>query len=77
MPNYAYTCRQCGKESLIFQKITDEPLRVCPDCGGELVRLLSGGAAVIYKGSGFYVNDYKKKDTQAAAGEKVAVNANP
>lgn len=77
MPNYAYKCRQCEKESLFFQKITDEPLRVCPNCGGELIRLLSGGGGVIYKGAGFYVNDYKKKETPAVAVEKDAAKPNP
>jgi putative FmdB family regulatory protein len=61
MPHYAYRCKQCGRESLHFQNISDEPLKDCPHCGGEMCRLLSGGAGVIYKGEGFYVNDYKKK----------------
>lgn len=64
MPNYAYRCKKCGRESTHFQSITEEPLKVCPYCGGEMIRLLSGGAGVIYKGEGFYVNDYKKKDQQ-------------
>ena len=70
MPTYVYRCKQCGKESKHFQSITDEPLRLCPDCGGELLRLLSGGGGVIYKGAGFYVNDYKKKDSPAHGAEK-------
>ena len=43
-----------------FQKITDRPLTSCPKCKGELRRLITGGAGIIFKGSGFYVTDYKK-----------------
>ena len=43
-----------------FQKITDKPLTKCPKCGGNLRRLISGGAGLIFKGSGFYVTDYRK-----------------
>lgn len=75
MPNYAYRCKKCGRESTHFQGITEEPLKICPYCGGEMIRLLSGGAAVIYKGEGFYVNDYKKKEQQTAkSAEKSAAS---
>ncbi|MFO7840631.1 MAG: FmdB family zinc ribbon protein [Fidelibacterota bacterium] len=60
MPNYKYKCKICAGEFTFFQPINDQPLRTCPECGGELVRLLTGGGGVIYKGAGFYVNDYKK-----------------
>ncbi len=67
MPNYEYKCKNCNKQITHFQNISDDSLTICPFCGGELVRLLSGGGGVIYKGSGFYVNDYnteKKKQIQ-------------
>ncbi|MDZ7821352.1 MAG: FmdB family zinc ribbon protein [Candidatus Marinimicrobia bacterium] len=70
MPNYQYRCKACGREFLRFQSISDEPLTVCPECGGELLRLLSGGGGVIYKGAGFYVNDYKKQAEKPAAKDK-------
>ncbi len=54
-----------------YQNMSEDPLRTCPACGGELVRLLSGGGGVIYKGEGFYVNDYKKKELpKASSGSK-------
>jgi putative FmdB family regulatory protein len=64
MPNYEYQCRDCGKNLTRFQSINDKPLSECPHCGGRLVRLLTGGGGVIYKGEGFYVNDYKKKSPE-------------
>jgi putative FmdB family regulatory protein len=69
MPNYEYKCKACKKHLTIYQNMSDEPLKVCPNCGSELVRLLSGGGGVIYKGEGFYVNDYKKKELAKASSE--------
>ncbi|MBW6458684.1 MAG: zinc ribbon domain-containing protein [FCB group bacterium] len=60
MPTYTYRCKQCGREFKQFQHMTDDVLTECSVCGGEVLRLLSGGVGVIYKGAGFYVNDYKK-----------------
>lgn len=62
MPNYEYKCKVCDKHLIKYQNMSDPAIKICPYCGGELVRLLSGGAGVIYKGEGFYVNDYKKKE---------------
>jgi putative FmdB family regulatory protein len=60
MPTYEYQCSDCKYTFDEFQKITDKPLTKCPKCGGTLRRLISGGAGLIFKGSGFYVTDYKK-----------------
>ena len=60
MPTYEYECTQCRYTFEAFQKITDKPLKRCPECGGKLRRLISGGAGLIFKGSGFYATDYKK-----------------
>lgn len=60
MPTYPYRCRACGHEFEEFQSITEEPLTACPKCGGEIHRVISGGAGLIFKGSGFYVTDYRK-----------------
>ena len=57
MPTYEYECKSCGHGFDIFQSIKDEPLKVCPECGRELRRLINGGTGVIFKGSGFYVTD--------------------
>ena len=53
MPTYEYKCNKCEEVFEVFQKITESPLRECSVCGGELKRLISGGAGIIFKGSGF------------------------
>ena len=60
MPTYEYECRKCGHRFERFQSITAAPVKTCPECRGKVVRLLSGGAGIIFKGSGFYQTDYKK-----------------
>ncbi len=62
MPTYEYECLDCKHTFEEFQKITDEPLKQCPKCGGKIRRLISGGAGLIFKGSGFYVTDYKRSN---------------
>ncbi|MDA8016692.1 MAG: zinc ribbon domain-containing protein [Thermoanaerobaculia bacterium] len=57
MPIYEYQCRACGRRSEEFQKMSDPPLTVCSECGGELRKLISA-PAVQFKGSGWYVTDY-------------------
>jgi putative FmdB family regulatory protein len=64
MPTYEYECQQCGNRFEEFQKMTDEPLTTCPQCGGSVRRLLGAGAAVIFKGSGFYKTDYERHGTR-------------
>ncbi|MCH7690296.1 MAG: zinc ribbon domain-containing protein [candidate division Zixibacteria bacterium] len=64
MPTYEYKCRKCQHEFEEFQSISAEPVKVCPSCKGEVERIISGGAGLIFKGSGFYITDYKR------AGEK-------
>lgn len=64
MPTYDYKCDKCGVFEHV-QKITEEPMKHCPHCGGKVKRLISG-AGIIFKGSGFHVTDYKKeKKTEA------------
>ncbi len=60
MPTYEYECRKCGHRFEKFQAITAAPVKTCPRCKGRVARLLSGGAGIIFKGSGFYQTDYKK-----------------
>ena len=60
MPTYEYRCRDCGHTFEVVQKMTDEPLTVCPDCGGEL-RKVFAVPAIAFKGSGFYATDHGKK----------------
>ena len=62
MPTYAYECQECGHAFEEFQSITAAALRKCPSCGKlKLRRLIGPGAAVIFKGGGFYETDYRSK----------------
>jgi putative FmdB family regulatory protein len=68
MPTYEYRCNACEHEFETFQSITAKSLRKCPECGKlKLERLISGGGAVLFKGSGFYETDYRSADYQKAA----------
>lgn len=66
MPTYDYRCESCGYEFDAFQSISAEPLQQCPVCGNMVRRLIGGGSGLIFKGSGFYITDYKKN----AGGQK-------
>jgi len=62
MPTYEYECPKCGQAFELFQSMRDEPLKKCPKCHKAGVkRLVGGGAGLIFKGSGFYITDYKNK----------------
>ncbi len=63
MPTYEYRCTQCKKRFELLQKITDPPIKRCPSCKGKPERLISSGAGLIFKGSGFYITDYKRRAT--------------
>lgn len=60
MPTYEYECSSCGHTFEAFQSMSDAPLSSCPECGKAVKRLIFGGTGVIFKGSGFYVNDSRK-----------------
>lgn len=65
MPTYEYKCNACGHHFEKFQSITAEPIRICPVCGkAQVKRLLTGGSGLIFKGSGFYITDYKNSKKQ-------------
>ena len=61
MPTYEYKCTQCSHDFEVFQSMSDEPVKICPECGAEVKKVFTP-AGVIFKGSGFYVNDYKGKE---------------
>ncbi|MDR1249692.1 MAG: zinc ribbon domain-containing protein [Treponema sp.] len=61
MPIYEYGCKSCGHTFEVSQSMKDDPLRVCPQCGKEIRRLINSGMGLIFKGSGFYVTDNSKK----------------
>ena len=76
MPTYEYKCLECDHRFEAFQSMKDDPLESCPECEGSVKRLISSGAGLIFKGSGFYITDYRgdgykeaaKKDKEAAGG---------
>lgn len=71
MPTYDYQCDACGHSFEAFQSMRDDALTVCPQCEKPaLRRLITGGAGVIFKGSGFYVNDSKGTKTAAKTAAK-------
>ena len=83
MPTYDYKCPKCGTEFQEFQKITAKPGAKCPKCGTKAERQLSGGAGLVFKGSGFYLTDYgrggqkkpeggEKSDSSSGASDKPA-----
>ena len=72
MPTYEYECRKCGHQFEKFQSIMAEPLKTCPKCKGKVARLVSGGAGIIFKGSGFYQTDYKKTSHVSPSADKSA-----
>ncbi len=57
MPTYEYACDSCGNGFEIIQKMQDAPVEKCPECGKKVRRVLTGGIAISFKGSGFYVTD--------------------
>ena len=73
MPTYDYVCNDCTNEFEEFQKMSDPLLTICPECDGKLKRKIGGGAGLLFKGSGFYITDYKNKksgDENTAKSEK-------
>jgi putative FmdB family regulatory protein len=79
MPTYEYHCQKCDKNFEMFQSMRDKPLTECPKdlCRlpkwghGKVKRLLGTGAGIIFKGSGFYITDYRSKDYREAAKKEV------
>jgi len=68
MPTYDYECEACGHEFELFQKMSDKPVRVCPKCKKRRVRRLIGsGGALLFKGSGFYITDYRSEEYKSRA----------
>ena len=61
MPTYEYYCTSCGFE------FASEPINICPQCDGQVKRRISGGTGLIFKGSGFYITDYKNKKSSPAS----------
>ena len=69
MPTYEYACQKCEHEFEQFQSMRDEPLKKCPKCKkAALKRLVGSGAGLIFKGTGFYITDYKNKSGKPEGG---------
>ena len=68
MPTYDYQCDACGHRFELFQSITADPEKKCPECKKrKLRRLFGAGAAIVFKGSGFYQTDYRSDSYQKSA----------
>jgi putative FmdB family regulatory protein len=76
MPTYEYECKTCGHTFDVFQSMRDEPLKICPECGKELRRLINGGTGIIFKGSGFYVTDAKGGSGTISGGSNASKGSN-
>jgi putative FmdB family regulatory protein len=67
MPTYDYLCNQCGHRFEFFQRMNDAVLVACPNCHHDaLQRLIGAGAGLLFKGSGFYLTDYRKSSSSPA-----------
>ncbi|MGI8448021.1 MAG: FmdB family zinc ribbon protein [Streptosporangiaceae bacterium] len=69
MPTYQYTCTDCGEQVEVVQKFTDDPLAVCPACGGKLRKVFSP-VGIVFKGSGFYRTDSRKSPASDGPAKK-------
>ena len=68
MPTYEYQCNACGHRFDELQSFSDAPLKKCPKCKkNKLQRLIGTGAAILFKGSGFYQTDYRSESYKSAA----------
>lgn len=67
MPTYEYACQKCSHEFEQFQSIKDEPLKRCPRCKGKVVRKIGTGGGLLFKGSGFYITDYRSESYKKGA----------
>jgi putative FmdB family regulatory protein len=70
MPTYEYRCSGCGTDFELYQKISDEPAKSCPECGSSVQRIISAGAGFLFKGSGFYTTDYRSESYKKKAKEE-------
>ena len=74
MPIYEYSCAKCGKTTEAMQKISDPPLKKCPKCGGELVKMISNSSFIL-KGTGWYVTDFRNGGGSASSASTGAAAA--
>jgi len=77
MPTYEYACQKCGYEFEKFQSIKDEPVKRCPKCKGKVVKKISIGAGLLFKGSGFYITDYRSENYKKGAKSESSTTSSP
>lgn len=75
MPTYQYACDSCGHNFDVFQKMTDAPVKQCPECGNAVRQVFSAGFGLNFSGKGFYTTDAAKK--AQAAPQKTENDAKP
>ncbi|MFN4227685.1 MAG: FmdB family zinc ribbon protein [Candidatus Ratteibacteria bacterium] len=76
MPTYEYECKNCGYKFDKFQKMSEDPLKVCPKCNNESLRRLVGvGGGVIYKGPGFYTTEYRSEEYKRKQKEEESLSS--
>jgi putative FmdB family regulatory protein len=76
MPTYEYRCPK-GHEFELFQRMSDEPVAECPECGKKSQRLLSAGGGLVFKGSGFYITDYRSDSYKSAEKKDGTATSSP
>jgi putative FmdB family regulatory protein len=69
MPTYEYLCEECEHMFEKFQSMSDDPVDTCPKCNGSVRRLISGGAGLVFKGSGFYITDNRGSNSSGSKGD--------
>jgi len=74
MPTYEYRCKACAFKFERFQRMTDDPVKICSECGGEVERLISAGGGILFKGNGFYVTDHRSESYKKKAKEEGGVS---
>lgn len=77
MPTYEYRCTECGNEFEQFGRMSDPPVQECPNCHAQAQRKISGGAGLVFKGSGFYITDYRGDSYKKAAESDKGAGASP
>lgn len=77
MPTYVYQCKKCNLEFEKIQSITALPLTKCDQCEGNVERIISGGAGFLFKGSGFYITDYRSENYKKSIQKEQPVKEQP
>jgi putative FmdB family regulatory protein len=77
MPTYEYRCTKCEHQFEVFHGIKDRTVRKCPRCGSRARKVPAGGVGLIFKGSGFYITDYRSKDYKEKAKQEKSGESKP